>query len=44
MLENTYHAGQYIPCWTMHTMLCKWNEKLNIQHCRNNSKINIKII
>jgi hypothetical protein len=21
MLENTYHAGKYIPCWTIHIML-----------------------
>jgi hypothetical protein len=21
MLKNTYHAGQYITCWTIHTML-----------------------
>jgi hypothetical protein len=21
MLENTYHAGKYISCWTIHTML-----------------------
>jgi hypothetical protein len=21
MLENTYHAGQYISCWKIHTML-----------------------
>jgi hypothetical protein len=21
MLENAYHAGKYIPCWTIHTML-----------------------
>jgi hypothetical protein len=21
MLENTYYAGKYIPCWTIHTIL-----------------------